>query len=120
MTKRKSIKPRTQLDLGDFNDNTLITEPSVCDPDQSESIQYLLEKCITGRAKLHFDVGAGMSTSDAVAGLSPTEQDGFDLADAAVVASPIQGGTTTPSPSEKSKEGPVPVDSPTPEPPKPA
>lgn len=94
----KHITPRTQLVLGDFNDNTRIKEPSVCDPDQSESIQYLLEKCIAGKVPLHYDVAPGVKTSDAIDSLSPTEQDGFDLSDAAVILTP----------PEKPQEAPVP------------
>lgn len=80
---------RSQLELGGYCDDELNTEPSMTDPSQDEPIEKLVARLMRGEISARspeFDVESGVDPDSAIAAMSDTEKDGFDLADAAAIA----------------------------------
>ena len=85
MHKKPTVFVRSILDLGDFNDDEVNTEPSMTDPSQDETIQSLVARLmrgeVLGSSVPQFDVEAGAKPADVFATQSHMERDGADIAD---------------------------------------
>lgn len=84
---KNAVFVRSQLDLGDFNDDEKNTLPSLTDPSQDEPIEALVARMlrgeIVGRGEPQFDTNGDMPNEEVFARQSLMAKQGFDLADAA-------------------------------------
>lgn len=82
---------RTPFNLGDFNDDTRILEPSMTDPSQDETIDQLVSRMMRGEllaaanATYDFEEGTKDAPGDAFAALPIHTRQGFDIADVAPI-----------------------------------
>lgn len=89
MVKKPVIFNRSILDLGDFNDDEVNTEPSMTDPSQDESIESLVARMMRGELMSsgvpQFDTCSELDAAAIYDRQSETSKDGFDLSDAPLI-----------------------------------
>ena len=87
---KQTIVVRSILDLGDYNDDEVNTEPSLTDPSQDEPIEALVARMlrgeIVGTSVPQFDTTSDTPPAEVYAAQSAVSKDGFDLADAPAIA----------------------------------
>lgn len=99
---RKNVQFRSITDLKDFDDRTVISEPSVTDPSQHVPTEVLIGRIMRGEpyrrpVDQDFDILGGRED---FAALDITTTDGFDLAD---VQPALQGAAEAPPKSTEQR-----------------
>nr|QJB21656.1 MAG: hypothetical protein [Microvirus sp.] len=84
---RKDVPFRSITDLKDFDDRTIITDPSETDPSQYVPTEILIGRIMRGESyrrpvDREFEIHDGSDNFDAI---DITTTDGFDLADATAI-----------------------------------
>jgi len=101
---------RDIANLGDFNDDTRIMEPSMTDPSQDETIDALVARMLRGElmnsapVSYDFEEGTKNAPGDVFDSVPVQHRKGFDIADvapildAAKAAAPVPAATVAPEP----------------------